>query len=216
MPRINTYTDNTSIEDDDKLLTYDTQGAATKLTAFSRIWTWIQSKIHAITASTSAWTASNDKVVVDRNGTLSRIDYSILAKAIVESYNGSTLAGSAQAVKTAIDALNSKTAGTLLWSGSAQDGDEITLSSAVTNFTWLLFIFKTNSEITSVRVRADHNASSEKPYATIQAGDWNTTNNCFQYNSMCFLERTSSTKYTVTVKTNNVNFLCHPIAVYGF
>lgn len=108
MPRINTYTDNTSIEDDDKLLTYDTQGAATKLTAFSRIWTWIQSKIHAITASTSAWTAANDKVVVDRNGTLSRIDYSILAKAIVESYNGSTLAGSAQAVKTAIDALNSK------------------------------------------------------------------------------------------------------------
>lgn len=107
MPRINTYTDNTSIEDDDKLLTYDTQGAATKLTAFSRIWTWVQAKFHALSTSSTAWN-SNDKMIVDRNGTIARVDASIPAKNIVETYNGSTLAGSAQSVKTAIDALNSK------------------------------------------------------------------------------------------------------------
>ena len=105
MPRINTYTDNTTIEDDDKLLTYDTQGAATKLTAFSRIWTWVQAKFHALAASSTAWN-SNDKMIVDRNGTIARVDASIPAKNIVETYNGSTLAGTAQSVKAAIDGLN--------------------------------------------------------------------------------------------------------------
>ena len=105
MPRINTYTDNTTIEDDDKLLTYDTQGAATKLTAFSRIWTWVQAKFHALAASSTAWN-SNDKMIVDRNGTIARVDASIPAKNIVETYNGSTLAGTAQSVKAAIDGLD--------------------------------------------------------------------------------------------------------------
>ena len=107
MPRINTYTDNTSIEDDDKLLTYDTQGAATKLTAFSRIWTWVQTKFHALATSATAWN-SNDKMIVDRNGTMARVDASVPAKNIVETYNGSTLAGTAQSVKAAIDALNTR------------------------------------------------------------------------------------------------------------
>ena len=106
MPKINTYTDNASIENDDKLLTYDTQAAATKLTAFSTIWTWIQNKFNALTKQTAI--AAADQLLMVKNGnTTGRIDYNVLAKAIIEQYAGSTLAGSNQSLQAAITALNS-------------------------------------------------------------------------------------------------------------
>ena len=109
MPRINQYTDNTTIENDDKMLTYDTQGAATKLTAFSTIWNWIVSKLHALTSSSAALTPSTDRVLMDKNGTMTRVEPAAVAKYGIETYNGSTIAGSAQTVKSALDTLNSKT-----------------------------------------------------------------------------------------------------------
>jgi len=111
MPRINQYTDNTTIENDDKMLTYDTQGAATKLTAFSTIWNWIVSKLHALTSSSAALTPSTDRVLMDKNGTMTRVDPASVAKYGIETYNGSTIAGSAQTVKSALDTLNSKLLG---------------------------------------------------------------------------------------------------------
>ena len=110
MPRINQYTDNTTIENDDKMLTYDTQGAATKLTAFSTIWNWIVSKLHALTSSSAALTPSTDRVLMDKNGTMTRVEPAAVAKYGIETYNGSTIAGSAQTVKSALDALNSNLA----------------------------------------------------------------------------------------------------------
>ena len=109
MPRINTYSDNASIENDDKLLTYDTHGTATKLTAFSTIWNWIVSKLHALTSSSAALTPSTDRVLMDKNGTMTRVEPAAVAKYGIETYNGSTIAGSAQTVKSALDTLNSKT-----------------------------------------------------------------------------------------------------------
>lgn len=53
--------------------------------------------------------SSSDKFVTDNGTTVTKIDYNALAKAIIEQYTGSTLAGSAQSVKAAFDALNSKT-----------------------------------------------------------------------------------------------------------
>ena len=107
MPRINQYTDNTTIENDDKMLTYDTHGAATKLTAFSTIWNWIINKLHALTSSSAALTPSTDRVLMDKNGTMTRVDPASVAKYGIETYNGSTIAGSAQTVKSALDTLNS-------------------------------------------------------------------------------------------------------------
>lgn len=52
--------------------------------------------------------SSSDKFVTDNGTTVTKIDYNALAKAIIEQYTGSTLAGSAQSVKAALDALNSK------------------------------------------------------------------------------------------------------------
>ena len=56
---------------------------------------------------------SSDKFVLDNGTNVMKIDYNALAKAIIEQYTGSTLAGSAQSVKAALDALNSKTLASL-------------------------------------------------------------------------------------------------------
>ena len=55
--------------------------------------------------------SGNAYMVVDNGTVVNKIDYPTLAKELVEEYNRSTLAGSPQSVKTAIDALNSKTSG---------------------------------------------------------------------------------------------------------
>lgn len=101
------YTSKSTPADNDTLLEYDATGRALKQTPFSGVYNWLQAKIHALTASAGAWAASTDKLLTDRNGTLSRIDYSVLAKAIVEEYTGSSVAGANQAIKTALDSLNS-------------------------------------------------------------------------------------------------------------
>ena len=65
-------------------------------------------KEKALTAASSI--ASGDFLrMVTSAGAARKIDYSKLAKAIVEEYNGSTIAGSAQTLKAALDSLNSKT-----------------------------------------------------------------------------------------------------------
>ena len=66
-------------------------------------------KEKALTAASSI--ASGDFLrMVTSAGASRKIDYSKLAKAIVEEYNGSTVAGSAQTLKAALDSLNSKMA----------------------------------------------------------------------------------------------------------
>lgn len=66
-------------------------------------------KEKALTAASSI--ASGDFLrMVTSAGAARKIDYSKLAKAIVEEYNGSTIAGSAQTLKAALDSLNSKMA----------------------------------------------------------------------------------------------------------
>lgn len=52
--------------------------------------------------------SSSDYFVLDDGTTVTKIDYNKLAKAIIENYAGSTVAGSAQSVKAALDSLNSK------------------------------------------------------------------------------------------------------------
>lgn len=58
--------------------------------------------------------SAGDYLVLDDGTTVTKIDYNKLAKAIIENYAASTLAGSAQSVKAALDSLNSKTAPTAI------------------------------------------------------------------------------------------------------
>lgn len=81
-------------------------------------------KEKALTAASSI--ASGDFLrMVTGGGASRKIDYSKLAKAIVEEYNGSTIAGSAQTLKVALDSLNSKTSGWRMNSYNVSDNDSI-------------------------------------------------------------------------------------------
>ena len=108
MPKINTYTDNATIEDVDAVLTYDPAGSgATKLTTFGRIATWVSTKLAGLAKKTTI--SSADQILMVNGSAANRIDYNVLAKAILEEYAASTLAGSAQSVQSALDTLKSST-----------------------------------------------------------------------------------------------------------
>lgn len=62
-------------------------------------------QIHEL-AALSGNPASGNVLAIDTGSVTRKIDYTALANAIVEQYNGSTLAGSAQTVQAAINALN--------------------------------------------------------------------------------------------------------------
>lgn len=64
-------------------------------------------EIHELT-SYSGTPSTGTYLVVDNGTTTTKIDYNALAKAILENYASSTLAGSAQSVQSALNALNSK------------------------------------------------------------------------------------------------------------
>lgn len=64
--------------------------------------------------------SSNDFFGVDNGSTVNKIDYNALAKTIIEQYTGSSLAGSAQSVKAALDSLNSKTKEVAIPSGGSK------------------------------------------------------------------------------------------------
>lgn len=84
--------------------------------------------------------SSNDFFGVDNGSTVNKIDYNALAKTIIEQYTGSSLAGSAQSVKAALDALNSNRSKVPV-SGSVND-----LDSAVGTGSYILSIYNyTNS-----------------------------------------------------------------------
>lgn len=52
---------------------------------------------------------ASDQLLLSDGGTaLAKIDYNVLAKAIIEQYTGSSVAGKAQSLKAALDTLNSK------------------------------------------------------------------------------------------------------------
>ena len=183
MPKINTYTDNATIEDVDALLTYDPAGnGATKLTTFARIASWISSKLSALTKKTSI--ASTDQLVMV-DGAASpvvtkRIDYNVLAKAIIEQYASSSLAGANQSVKTAIDALNSnaflsngsitKSANEIFGCGSFRNASGSITNTPNNDTNGTLLCFKTtgnscvqiyfNASLSTIHVRGNWAASS--------------------------------------------------------
>lgn len=94
-------------------------------------------KESALSAITSI---SNSDFVraVTSAGASRRITVSNLAKQIIEGYEGSTVAGSAQSIKSALDSLNSKSGvptssvGTIVsWSNVRRSGNTVTLAFAV-------------------------------------------------------------------------------------
>lgn len=83
--------------------------------------------------------ASGTLFHVEKSGKAYNIDYTKLAKAIVEEYNGSTLGGSAQTVQAAIAALNSRT--TLEAIPLTANSDVLEISTANTYAIGSLIVF---------------------------------------------------------------------------
>lgn len=83
-------------------------------------------QIHEL-ATKSGNLSSSDFLVVDNGTVTAKIDYTKLAKAIVEQYNGSTLAGSAQTLQNALNGLNTNTENMYTKTGTviSSDGEDL-------------------------------------------------------------------------------------------
>jgi len=83
-------------------------------------------QIHEL-ATKSGNLSSSDYLVTDNGTVTAKIDYTKLAKAIVEQYNGSTLAGSAQTLQSALNGLNTNTENMYTKTGTviASDGEDL-------------------------------------------------------------------------------------------
>jgi len=83
-------------------------------------------QIHEL-ATKSGNLSSSDYFVTDNGTVTAKIDYTKLAKAIVEQYNGSTLAGSAQTLQSALNGLNTNTENMYTKVGTviASDGEDL-------------------------------------------------------------------------------------------
>ena len=112
MAQWDNYSTKAAPADSDTMMIKDNAatGKPNKRVPFSGLWDWIVSKLHALTSSSATLTPATDRIIMDKNGTMSRVEPSAAAKYAIETYNGTTLAGVAQSPKAAIDALNSKTA----------------------------------------------------------------------------------------------------------
>ena len=73
--------------------------------------------VNTVTSATAI--ATGDSLMVSKsNTTLQKIDYNLLAKAIIEQYTGSSVAGKSQTLKDALDALNSNVTPAAINSGT--------------------------------------------------------------------------------------------------
>lgn len=98
--------------------------------------------------------SSSDKFVTDNGTAVTKIDYNALAKAIIEQYTGSTLAGSAQSVKAALDALNSKNT-----MKSLAAGNSMNISSA--NARYILILIGGTTGMRGAYIVAGYSSSAE-------------------------------------------------------
>ena len=67
--------------------------------------------------------------VVTSGGHARKIDYNLLAKAIIENYTGSSVAGSNQSVKAALDSLNSNMDGVTILRRSINNGSSTSIAA---------------------------------------------------------------------------------------
>lgn len=100
-----------------------------------------------LTAVTSVAAADFLRVVTSAGASV-KATASNLAKYIIETYNGSTVAGSAQSVKSALDSLNSNSALTLNYT-SNNYVTEATLNGGEAKRVGNLLLFKFNSSISN-------------------------------------------------------------------
>lgn len=120
--------------------------------------------------------ASGTLFHVEKSGKAYNIDYTKLAKAIVEEYNGSTLGGSAQTVQAAIAALNSSIANKISlyqYAKSTKNTDGTVLFTPVMKqglrYTGLLFVTSNAGKCSIYAV--GNKVNTQTTYVTKISGD---------------------------------------------
>ena len=98
---------------------------------------------------------ASDLLLTTRGTTGYKMLLSDLAKYMVETYNSSSLAGSAQSVKNALDSLNSRTNG--MMSHGLLSGKTVTITTANINQFWFpcLIVFGSSVLLMSLRGTGD-------------------------------------------------------------
>lgn len=103
----------------------------------------------------------------------------------------------------------------VLYNGGKAESGTITLSSAYNNYSYLLIEYLTNTDkctefFPSVLLDS---GSVGKFFA---GGDWNTSFNCFQYESTCYISKVNSTTLAVNNKYRDVNWALGVTRILGF
>ena len=172
--------------------------------------------------------SSADQFVSDNGTSVTKIDYTALARAIIEQYNGSTLAGSAQSVQAALNSLNSNlpnlTSGTIFdyvksnISAGIQKGNFLATSAVSdipsSNSYWFISYVR-NAGSNLVQVKATKYDDSRVRYNTVGnitsttfARDWT------QEPTRAEMDAALAATTITQLRNTDLNTLTEPMRIY--
>lgn len=103
----------------------------------------------------------------------------------------------------------------VLYNSGKVDNGTITLSSAYNNYRWLLVTYITNTDKCAEFFPSSLlDSGSIMKHAT--GGSWNTTFNCFQYESECFINKISNTQLNISSAYRDINWNLGVVSIIGF
>lgn len=103
----------------------------------------------------------------------------------------------------------------VLYNSGKVDNGTITLVDAYTNYKFLLIDYITNSDKCSQFIPADRlDTGSIMQY--VAGGAWNTSLNCFQYESTCFINKISNTQLNISSAYRDANWNLGVARILGF
>ena len=103
----------------------------------------------------------------------------------------------------------------VLYNGGKVDSGTITLADAYTNYKYLLIDYLTNTDKCSQFVPASF-LDTGSIMMTATGGAWNTTYNCFQYASQCYIHKSNATQLIVDNAYRDINWSLGVTRIVGF
>ena len=105
----------------------------------------------------------------------------------------------------------------LIYNGGKATTGNITLSSSLQNYKWILIRYITNTNYCTEFVPiAVFSTTSSSVIKCVFAGNWVAANNSYQYVTNCTVSKVDNTHLSVSTTTNDANFILGVVEVYGF
>ena len=127
-----------------------------------------------LTAVTSVAAADFARVVTSAGASV-KATFANVAKYIIETYNGSTVAGSAQSVKSALDSLNSKISQFYTFSIAMGNSNNVDINFSEDNGLFLLLCMDRRSGATPKACLFQKYSGSTNKYALAGGSNWAST-----------------------------------------